>query len=216
MNSYQIILSAILLVSTSFVTAQEWKLVNDKDDVLVYTRKVEGQAIKDVKINTTINTTMNELVAALEDFELQESWVKNTIESRKIEEVSPAHFFFYIGTNFPFPAKDRDAVMEYKRVQAADSKVITIDYEAFPDKIPENPDYVRIPALTASYTLTPLSNDSIAIEYYLRADIGGSIPSWIINMGINIGPRDTMKALKKILASGKYKNVKVEGVEEMD
>ena len=215
MNHFRSLVLMSLLLVTFGGTAQEWKLAKESDGILVYTRKVEGQSIKDVRINTNIKTTLNEMVAALEDFDMQDSWVKNTNESRKIEEITPAHFVFYIGTDFPFPARNRDAVVEYKRVQDAASKIIRIDYKALPDKIPESSDYIRIPTLTAYYLLTPLRNGTIDIEYYLRADIGGSIPNWIINMAISIGPRDTMTALKKVLASGRYADVKIDGVEEL-
>jgi len=212
-TSYQITIVLWLSLFSLSAYAQEWNLVKDKDGIAVYTRKIAGQAIKDVRINTTLHTNLHELIAALEDFELQESWVRNTKESRKIEELSPAHFFFYVATDFPFPAKDRDAVMEYKRTQDPDSRVVDIAYEAFPDKLPTDPGYVRMPALTASYTLTPVAENTVAVEYYIRADIGGSIPSWIINMAISVGPRDTMLALRKVLASGRYSGVVVEGVE---
>jgi hypothetical protein len=215
MNHHQLILSIIFLFNTSFIIAQDWNLVKNDDGIFVYTRKIDGLFIKDVKINTKINATLNELVAALEDFDQQEKWVRNTKESRKIEEVSTSHFFFYTGINFPFPAKDRDTVIEYRRVQEPNSKVIKIDYEAYADKIPVSKDYIRMPALTAYYILTPLSENTIAIEYYIRVDIGGNIPNWIINMAISIGPSDTMKSLKKVLASGMYANVKVAGVEDL-
>lgn len=192
--------------------AQDWKLHKDSDGIAIYTRKAVGQDIKDVKINTTINTTLNQLVAALEDFELQDSWVRNTNESKKIEELSPSHFYFYVATDFPFPASDRDAVMEYVRTQNPETKVVDIAYEALPDMLPVDPDYVRMPALIASYTLTPVSPDAVAVEYYIRADIGGKIPNWIINMAISVGPRDTMLALKKILASGQYAGSQIDGL----
>ena len=215
MNHFGTLLLFIIFLLPKSGATQEWKLVKDDDAINVYTRKVEGQSIKDVKIKTTINTTLTEMVAALEDFDLQESWVRNTNESRKVEAISPSHFFFYVGTDFPFPAKDRDAVIEYKRTQDPNSKIIQIDYEAFPNKLPKSSDYVRMPELIASYTLTPNNDNSIDVEYYIRVDIGGKIPSWIINMAISVGPRDTMVALKKVLASGQYADVMIEGVEEL-
>lgn len=213
-TSYQIIILFWLSLLSLSVLGQEWNLVKDKDDIAVYTRKIAGNAIKDVRIKTTLNTNLHELIAALEDFELQESWVRNTKESRKIEALSPAHFYFYVATDFPFPAKDRDAVIEYKRTQDPSSRVVDIAYKAFPDKLPIDPDYVRMPALIASYTLTPVAKNAVAVEYYIRADIGGSIPSWIINMAISVGPRDTMLSLREVLASGRYAGVVVEGVQE--
>jgi len=186
------------------LTGQEWKLAKDKDGIYVYTRKVEGQSIKDVRIKTTLNTSLTELVAALEDFSGTQSWVKNTVASRKIEELSPTHFYFYSATDFPFPAKDRDVVIKCQRSQDKNTNEVRIDYEAAHDKMGKQDGFVRMAALTASYVLNPTSAKKVEVEYYLRVDIAGTIPKWVINMAISKGPTDTMKALREVLASGRY------------
>ncbi len=205
----------LVLFSTSLLSldAQDWNLHKDYDGIEVYTRKIDGFDIKDVRIRTKLQTSMQELIAALEDFGLQDSWVKNTNESRKIEQITPTHYFFYIGTDFPFPAKDRDAVIEYKRSLDAENNNVFIEYKAHPDRMPKASDYIRMPSLDATYTLTPLEQGWIDVDYFIRADIGGSIPNWIINLAISKGPKDTMVALKKVLASGQYAGTQVSGLE---
>ncbi len=204
--------TTLLLTIAYVLPAQEWKLIKNKDNIIVHTRKMPGQSIKDLKINTTFNTTMRELVAALEDFSTDQSWVKNTIFSRKIEERSASYFYFHTATDLPFPAKDRDAAMLYTRVQDPDTKVVRIDYTGAADKVPVDADYVRVPSLTAYYILTPVSDGQIDVEYYLRTDPGGSIPNWVINMAISVGPTDTMKALRQVLSSGRYAETIVPGL----
>ena len=140
-----------LLFVVVVLPAQEWNLVKNKEGINVYTRKVEGQAIKDLKINTSLNTTLTELVAALEDFSTNQSWVRNTIFSRKLDVISNTHFYFHTATDLPFPAKDRDVAILYKRQQNPETKVVRIDYEGVADKVPVESDYVRIPSLTAYY-----------------------------------------------------------------
>ena len=193
-----------LLFSITAMPAQEWKHIKDKDGINVYTRKIKGQAIKDLKIKTTINSTLTELVAALEDFSIDQSWVKNTIFSKKLDVLSDTHFYFHTATDLPFPAKNRDAAILYQRQQNPDTKVVRIDYEGVSDKVAIDDDYVRVPSLTAYYILTPVSPGEVDVEYFLRTEPGGTIPKWIINMAISIGPTDTMKALRKVLASGRY------------
>ncbi len=204
--------TTLLLCMVHLLPAQEWKLVEHKDNIIVHTRKLDGQSIKDLKINTTFNTTISELVAALEDFSVDQSWVKNTIFSRKLEELSVSQFYFHTATDLPFPAKDRDAAVLYTRVQDPDTRVVRIDYEGAADKVPVDADYVRVPSLTAYYILTPISASQIDVEYYLRTDPGGSIPNWIINMALSIGPTETMQALREVLSSGRYAEARVPGL----
>ena len=203
------LLTLILVMIALTGSAQDWKLVKEKEGIQVYTRMEEGRRLKDVRIVTTIDATLHELVAALEDFSSPQSWVKNTVASYKVEERSPSNFIFYTATEFPFPASDRDVVIEALRSQDSLSRTVRIDYNAVSGSVEKKEGYVRMPELNAHYTLTPVGDDKVAVDYYLRADIGGSIPDWIINLAISIGPTDTMMALRAVLDTGKYSDAVV-------
>jgi len=208
-------LSVIFLMLTGwFVTpvANDWELVKSEENIQVFVRKKEGSKFKEVKIKGLINCKMSELVMALEDVEAQKDWVNSTIDARYISKDQADHFYFYISTDFPYPVKDRDVAIEYKRQQDPNTRIVTIDYLGVADKEPEHNKFVRIPDFKAQYILKPLANGQIDVEYYLRADVGGSIPKWIVNMAITKGPLDTIESLFNLITSGHYKNLQVEGV----
>jgi len=190
-----------------------WETVKETDDIIVYTRKSENSKYKEVKITMTISCTMNELVAALEDVDAHKEWVPYTIDSKMIKKDSDSKFYYYVSSDFPFPAKDRDVAIYYEREQAVDSKVVITRSEAAPDILPKSDGFIRVPVFSSTYTLTPKDDGVIHIEYLLKVSPGGKLPAWIINLGVTKGPIKTMESLIELIDSGKYSKHNVVGVE---
>lgn len=199
-------------VLTTVSGQSAWDIVKQKDDITVYTRKSENSKYKEVKINMKISCTMNELVAALEDVDAHKDWVPYTIDSKMVKKDSESKFYYYVSSDFPFPAKDRDVVIYYEREQQADSKIVITRSEAAPEVLAKDEDFVRVPFFSSTYVLTPLDDGMIDIEYLLKVSPGGKIPAWIINLGVTKGPIKTMESLIDLIDSGKYANYEIEGI----
>jgi len=213
MRSITFIIIIYTLVCFDVKSQSKWDIVKQTDDITVFTRKSLNSKFKEVKISMTIKCTMNELVAALEDVDAHKDWVPYTIDSKIVKKDSDSEFYYYVSSDFPFPAKDRDVVIYYEREQAADSKVVITRSEAAPEVLPKSDGFVRVPVFSSTYVLTPKDNGIINIEYLLKVSPGGKIPAWIINLGVTKGPIKTMESLIKLIASGKYANYDIEGVE---
>ena len=212
----KILISLFILLGLVFsdILVVDWELIKEQKDIKVFVRKTEGNPLKEVKIEGQVKCRMSELVAALEDIEAQKKWVKSTIDAKILSKEATDKFLFYMSTDFPYPVKDRDVVISYSRSQNPQSKIVTINYEGKPEAAQEQTKFVRIPYFQASYTLKPAANGYIKLTYLLKADIGGSIPKWIVNMAITKGPMDTIESLFKLINSGYYKEAIVEGVND--
>lgn len=207
-----LILLIFLSIATKAFSQNEWKLVKEKYATMVYTKKSDKSKYKEVKITASFQTSMNELVAALEDVDTHKDWVPYTIDSYMVEKLEDDKFYYYVSSDFPFPAKDRDVVIFYERQQNPDTKVVITKSEAVPDYIEAFKEFVRVPVFSSTYILTPKQNGFIDIDYEVKVSPGGSIPAWIINLGITKGPIMTMESLAELLDSGKYNNVDVAGI----
>jgi len=205
------ILLLLSFVSQSF-SQSEWELLKKKESILVYTKKSEDSKYKEVKIEASIQTTMTELVAALEDVDAHKDWVPHTIDSYIVEKLHEHKFYYYVSSDFPFPSNDRDLVILYERTQNPNTKVVITKSEAVPDHMETFKKFVRIPVFSSTYILEPKANGMIDIEYLLKVSPGGKIPAWLINMAITKGPIQTMESLANLLESGKYGNIDVAGV----
>lgn len=190
--------------------SEGWNLNNDKDDIQVFTRKVEGEKIKQILIRTEVKGSMHALVRALEDVPTHGDWVFKCHSSRFGEKISDSEFYYYIKTDFPFPTSDRDLGIYYKRWQEEDGVVYTNSTCAV-DAFPKEKKHVRISLFESYYRLERISDTKIAVEYFAKADPGGSIPKWIINLAITAGPTKTMKALKKQIQLAKYQK-EIDGI----
>ncbi len=205
----------LFLIMTFSLTAQEWEIVKETSEMKVYVREASDSKLKEVKIVSSITSTMSELVMALEDVESHKDWVRSTIDSKYLEKTDAANFYYYISTDMPYPVKDRDVVIKYNRSQDTTTKVVTNSYEGVDGKMEEEKKFVRIPFFEAGYTLVPKSSGLIELEYLFKVDVGGTMPQWIVNMALTKGPVDTIESLFELIRSGHYKGVTVEGISEL-
>ncbi len=210
--SRSLIILLFLFFATHTFSQDVWKLVKKKASTEVFTKKSDNSQYKEIKITASFQTNMNELVAALEDVDTHKEWVPYTIDSYMVEKLNEDKFYYYVSSDFPFPAKDRDAVILYKREQDPNTKVVITKSEAAPEYIDAYSEFIRVPIFSSTYILTPRKNGFIDVEYQLQVSPGGTIPAWIINLGITKGPVMTMESLADLLDSGKYDNVDVAGV----
>lgn len=203
---------ALLLLQFGTLLSQEneWRLVSDQDSLKIYTRRSAVSAIKEVKIRAQLNCELSEIVAALEDIPSQKDWLIRTKEIRYVEEIAPGQFSYYLSTDMPFPVKDRDIVVNYRRTYDHATREVAIEYEEIDGGVPMLKSHVRIPDMKASYKLTSPEEGKVSLEYYLYIDAGGILPNWVVNLAITKGPESTMNGLFDIVHSGKYKYVDVQ------
>lgn len=193
---------------------EPWDLIKEKENLVVYGRKLHDSKFKEIKVEGRIRSTLSELVLALEDVKAQEEWVMRTIEAKIIDHSETGSFHFYLSTDMPFPIKDRDLVVFYQRKQDPVTKIVkTISY-ATPDKVERKSGFLRIPRFDSQYTLTPKEDGWIEIEYVMGVDPGGALPAWLVNLAASLGPVSTMNSLYNIINSGRYKGLKAEGIVE--
>lgn len=217
MHHHKFYICVILCLSlvTQVFGQEDWKLEKSEDNINVYTRKVDGRGIKDLKIECKIKSSLNSIVAILDDIEAHPEWVYRCENSSFVENNDPTEFYYYIGVNFPAPARDRDMVIYYKREQEPDTKIIKTYSYAAPDKIGPVDGKIRITDFESTYTLIPHQDGTVDITYYLRSDPAGYIPTWMINLAITKGPITTMKSMFKEIWEDKYQSAQMVGVEEL-
>lgn len=209
------LISIFFLFYSVCLHGQDWDLVKEKGQIKVFTRIVEGKRIKELKIETAIQSSLNSIVSILDDVDSHPSWVYKCATSRIVDTASPSEFNYYISVDFPFPARDRDMVIYYKRWQDPITKIVTTVSRSAHDHIAEKPDYIRIVEFESEYTLTPREAGWVDVVYTMSSDPAGVIPAWMINMAIAKGPVLTMGNMVEEIKKEKYQSADVEGVEEL-
>ncbi len=193
-----------------------WNLSKESDNIKVYTRILNGEKFKELKIVTSYNTTLNAIMAAFDDTDGHKDWVYKTSESYSVETVDKNTLIYYVNSDLPFPLTNRDIVIKYKWTQDSITKTITTESVGITGKVKQKGSNIRVVDFYSNYILTPRGDGWIDIYYYARMDPAGSLPAWMVNLAVTKGPVKTMKQLFKIIESGRYDNIQIEGVSELN
>jgi hypothetical protein len=193
----------------------EWKLVKDSDNIKAFVMKSPTSETNKVKVETIIETTLSELVALMKDTENHRNWVFLNEEASLIEETDDFNWKYYGRSDAPWPVTDRDFITDITLQQNPIDYSVIISSFAIPGFLPENEDCIRVPYATSKWTFNPIGNGSIHITLVLEADIGGKIPKWFTNLLVTKGPLTTMNGLVNELKTNKYKDVKLDFIEEL-
>lgn len=208
-------LTIILLFICGNLTAQSsdgWTLKNDKEGIKVYYKKTSD--IHEVKLVTSIQTSLSGIIQLFSEVENYPKWGYKVTSSKLLKKVNDKEMYYQSKLDFPWPMDDRDVVMHTKLVQDEKTKAIYSTSTSAPAFIPAEKDYLRIVTSNTKWTLIPGPGGWVYVEYYIYSNPGGSIPEWLVNMAIDVGPRETVKNLKTMLNYPQYKNAKLAFIKE--
>ncbi len=194
-------------VTTQPAIAQ-WKLVQDKDGVKVFLEPVPGSKIMQFKGVTTINSSLDSILAVLYDAAACPKWVHNCRQATRLRDIGFYEAYIYQIINFPFPVKDRDLILHSVMTQDPETKEVTIELSSAPDYIADT-DNVRIKESTGYYFLKPLPDGNVDVTWQHYTDPGGGVPKWIVNSLLTATPFRTLKNLKEIVREEKYQKARL-------
>lgn len=200
-------LSILFLLLTSLtpsIWAQkgEWKLAKSGDGVEVYTRSKEGQKVKEFRAETTVNKTVEDVVALIDKIDQYPAWQDNCDDAHVVEQRDGSRVVARYTASTPWPFTDRDVVIEMKK-QPQSNGGMKIALNSQHELYPEQKGYVRIKEAGGFWEIEPLGDGSTSVIYQFHADPGGSVPNWLINAFIVQGPYNSLLAMKKLLGSNK-------------
>lgn len=185
-----------LFFAFSTVAQPEWNLKIDKGGIKVYNLKNDTSKINELKVETTFNTTASALIKIIMDIDHHPDWVYGTKLSYQLKKVSDSELYFYKEVRSPAPLSNRDLVAHMKVVKNAQS--ISIQVSAEPTYSPEKKGLVRVPYFNELWNIKA-TKDQVKVEYYLKIDPGGSIPSSLVNLFATKGPYESFVNLKELI-----------------
>lgn len=203
-----------LLPALHYAQGDGWTLKSEKDGVKVYFKKTSD--VYEVKLVTSIETSLSSIVKLFSDVSSYPKWGYKVASSKLVKKVSDKEMYYHSKLDFPWPMDDRDVVMHSKWEQDSKTQAIYATSAAAPKEVKEEEGYVRITVSNTKWTLIPNDSGWVYIEYYIYSQPGGSIPDWLVNLAIDVGPRETIKNMKTMLKQTTYKNAKLAYVKEKE
>jgi len=181
-----------------------WKLDGDARGITIYTRKQASNPYKDFKGSMQIDAPMKQVVATLADVTTMHEWFFMLREARFIQGQSPGEAYVYMAINGIWPVSARDVVAHVVVRQDPATYVIHVDVQSRDGILPPQAGYVRMPSMTSSWTLRPISPTKTAIELEGHGNPGGWIPLSLANLVVTTVPRQSMEKMRDYVLKANY------------
>ncbi len=208
-------LTFILFVNTFNLFSQKnWKETRYEDGIRVYMRNSDKTDIKEVLVETKMKATLSALVSIVKDSDNNKNWIYATANAEMLKEISDFEWLTYNESEAPWPIDNRDLSSRHKLTQFKNDRV-HIRSIGEPDYIPEKKGIVRIPLLDSSWDFKAIDKNHAFVKFRLLIDLGGSLPSWLVNMAIDNGPFNTIKNMSSEVQKSMYKNSKLHYINDM-
>lgn len=191
-----------------------WKLKKETEYIKVYYRESENSRVNELKLTTTVRSSLSALVSMLRDVPNYPNWIYKCTVATPLGSASAAQGRYYTELDFPWPLQNRDMIAFSSLRQDPKTKVVTIQVEGKPRFMEEKRGIVRIETLSLEWVLTPLPGGKVRIDYQLLSDPGGMLPAWLINLALDQGPTQTIRGLREQVKRKKYQRAKLSYISE--
>lgn len=191
--SYRII-ALLLLLTSSFVHAENWQLAVDKEGIQVFLSTPADSSFKAYRAETTIKAQPQVIATMLADMPLSCRLVYGCKQARLIKQEG-YNYWAYSQIKTAWPVSDRDLSILSRAEQDKDG-TITVNITALPQNVPPAEGHIRITKLDGFWKFIPVDAQTTKVIYQVAAEPGGSVPAWLANQFVVDGPFETLKAFR--------------------
>lgn len=191
-----------------------WKHEKSKNGIHVYSRIVEGAAIKEARMVLTIEARLSSVVAILEDVDSYPEWAYRTATAEVVETDHQGRMTFYTVGDFPWPLSDRDAVVTSHLYQDKETGIVYTKTSCAEGVKPVVKDLIRVDLMDSYGIIESQGNGIVKIDYRVRTDPGGNIPVWLINMFFDKGPVYNFENMREYIKKPKYRDAELSYVDD--
>lgn len=210
----------VLLLCNVSSLAADWQLAKESDGIEVFLRDKEGSDIQEFKGVATINASVDTLVGIFDDLEACPEWLHQCTDPKQINYLNFNERYNYQGSNFPFPADDREVILHVTIEQNPATKSVRINLEADATYCEQNKTLkecqsidkskrVRIKSLAGFFNFEVLTESTTRVTWQQHADPVGSLPNWLVNALLVDIPFNSLQGLIEMSEKPKYKNLKL-------
>jgi len=191
-----VILLGLLWITPSFGQTDLWKLARHRQGVEVYIHRSVERQVKGFKATATVDMSLEELEAILDNVEEYPTWHTGIKEARKILNETDHTFYLLTKTNSAWPAKDQELCWFVNKHWDQSQEFLFYDQICSLNLSPEKRINEQIPQAWGGWRLKKLESGEVEIQYILSADQGGRLPTWLINILSADNPHKTLLNLK--------------------
>jgi hypothetical protein len=188
-----------LLLSGFAFPQRDWTLVSNENWIQIYKSDMSGSNYKRIKVECTIDGSLDKLTRILNDVNNHKNWIYNTKQAYILKRVSSNEYYYYTETTLPWPMQNRDAVVHIKFQRDVVNQTLNIAAAGEPAYLPEVGGKVRVQRSANTWQVTVPAPNKLHIVYIFEAEPGGHLPPWLVNTFVNKGPYESFRKLSELL-----------------
>jgi hypothetical protein len=196
MQSLKILLLPFMFILLK-IQETEWKKSLDKDDIIVYTRKIEGKRFSEILAVTKMNGSVDKFKSIITNVDGYTHWITDSKSAEVIESSNSNEITYHMKLKVPFPFENRDIVQQINLNESTDKLEVVISNQ--PDMLPREKKYERMVEAFGTWTVEAINESEVSIKFQYYADPSGEIPAWLVNAFIVKNPHQTLKNLRALM-----------------
>ena len=178
---------------------EPWTEIRRESGVIVEERSWPEKSLVEFRGVTIIDASIKDLFAVLFDDQFKTEWMDRISEFRVVEAFNKRRIRMYNRIQSPFAlVSDRDVVFDSDIRFLPQHYTIVARFYAVQDaREPERDNAVRMKELSGQWVFEMTGTDETRVTYWVRADPGGLMPSWVVNIANSRIPFRTLVNLRK-------------------
>ena len=188
-------LASFLLFSAITAFAEHWTFLYRTDGIEVSSNDASPPTFKAEGI---LAADVVDILTVFADVPRRIQWVRYLDESRIILDNHVDRVLVYNRYHLPWPASDRDSLIETKYLIDYEGGEATIRFNSVehPGEPPKS-NVIRIPRANGVLRLKVLGAGKTYVRYEVNLDPGGWLPQWTCNFCIRDAPITMLQAMKR-------------------
>jgi hypothetical protein len=212
-------LLSLIMVAWHFVWkysgSGEWEFVHEKEGTKVFSLKTPGVTLQKYKMIGQFDAKLGPIMKVMRDPDACDD--VGCFDSRILNNKDfPRYVYYTFKYPTPKPFKPREFVVLSEFHQDPDTKEIYVDFQAAEGLLPPDDCCVRVTKMHNKWMFRPLSNGKVEVEFIIDADLGGSLPYFLLNARMRANIHTNVTEIQEVLDRDEYQNIKIDYVLEVD
>ena len=209
-RQYSYILILFLLFPMNIYANGHWNLIKDKDGIEIYSKSETNSGYIEIKGVSEVKSNLKAFVALMKNVNNFKNWMHAAKETSLIRKNNEYHFSYYLHSDIPWPAKDRDVVLNLRIFRDTNNQVIYTKARNLEGIIPKKENIRRIASVKSSWRFVPIKDNKVQIIFKTRVKPAIQLPDWLAEKIYNIGPYHTIKNMKQMVQKQEYQSARID------
>lgn len=180
-----------------------WKQIKNSKGVKVFARPRAGSKYRELLAHGTVKVPFEVGLELVKDCNCYFEWYGMCRELYVIKKISQKEYLMYFVLDMPI-VTDRDVVVRVTADWNLEKRTGKITLASVESDYKKDAGLVRMPKLDGGFSFQEKGPDLFFVSYRVHADLGGSVPAWMVNIAAKKHPYETALGARKHVKKEKY------------